>query len=412
MISVIGLGFVGLTTALGLAYYGHQVYGVDNNNERVEIIKRKALPFMEPGLDKALERELGNHFLVAENIKEAMIQSSVVFLCVGTPCGENGEADLNCLLTAIKQCIQHRDINRKYTFVIKSTIPPTTTREVIIPYIKKMGLEPGKDINIANNPEFLREGNCWEDFINADRIVVGVSDNETERIMEAIYKPFHVQMCFVSYNTSEFIKYLSNTMLATMISFANEMATIADEIGNIDIKEAFRIIHMDKRWDGCSMKSYVYPGCGYGGYCLPKDTKALYSLAQSINIETGILENVIKTNDNMAYSIVKRVKRQIKVSDTIGILGLSFKPGSDDVRDSAAAKIIEELLYQGYKNIIAYDPVATEVFMKVYSYDIEYEKSLEKLLAKSDVYIIVTAWEEFRKIKEQSEKLVLDYRYM
>lgn len=412
MISVIGLGFVGLTTALGFAHYGHTVYGVDVNKERVETLRRKELPFIEPGLDDALVTELGTHFFIEDSVKEAVKNSSIIFFCVGTPYGENGKADLQYLLTAIKECVENRDINKKYTFVVKSTIPPTTTEEVVIPYIESLGVKVGEDVYVANNPEFLREGHCWDDFVKADRIVVGTLDGETQQVMEEIYRPFDIPMYFVTYNTGEFIKYLSNTLLATMISFSNEMAAIANDIGNIDIKDAFKILHMDKRWNDCNMKTYVYPGCGYGGYCLPKDTKALYSLAQGRGLETGILQNVIKTNDNMASTIVKRIKKKVSAGARIGILGLSFKPESDDVRDSAAAKIIAELISEGYTNIAAYDPVAIDEFKRAYQFDIDYVPVLSELENDADVFVIVTAWEEFRKIKEKSKKPVLDYRYM
>ncbi|MBO7497819.1 MAG: UDP-glucose/GDP-mannose dehydrogenase family protein, partial [Bacteroidaceae bacterium] len=283
VITVFGLGFVGLTTSLGFAEYGHTVYGVEISPERLATIQGGRLPFLEPGLDQALLRHQGSRFhaIGPDRLAEAVAQSDCVYYCVGTPYGQDGQADLTYLFSAIDQTLLVRPADRFQVLVVKSTIPPSTTSRKVIPYIQERGLAVGTDLGVANNPEFLREGHCWDDFIHADRIVLGVSDDRSAALLRQIYAGVPEPVYCVSLNTGEFIKYLSNTLLATLISYSNEMSVIADTIGGIDVAEAFRILHMDKRWGGATMASYVYPGCGYGGYCLPKDTNALYAVSRT-----------------------------------------------------------------------------------------------------------------------------------
>lgn len=412
VVTVFGLGFVGLTTAVGFADKGIKVYGIDVDKERTAVIKEGKLPFHEPGLDLALARNIAKNFTVTEDLETALAESDCVYYCVGTPYGAGGQADLTYLYSAIDMTLQSVTDDRYRVLVTKSTIPPSTTKEKIIPYVEKKGYRVGETIGVANNPEFLREGYCWDDFVNADRIVLGVSDRRSEEILRRLYAGFDIPIYAVSLNTGEFIKYLSNTLLATLISYSNEMAVMADVIGDIDVAEAFRILHMDKRWGGCSMTGYVYPGCGYGGYCLPKDTNAIYSLVQAKGFDAGILRNVIKTNDEMPSFICKKITRGIHKESCIGVLGLSFKPGSDDVRDTPAAKVIAELLKEGYENIIAYDPIAVEEFRKHYDLKIAYASSARDVEQKADEVVLLTAWEEFREILMETHKPVIDCRYM
>lgn len=412
MICVIGLGFVGLTTALGFAHYGFPVVGYDIDKNKTNVLKQKKLPFLEPNLDKVLEEEYGKHFSIAEDISEALKNCEVVFFCTGTPCKEDGEVDLQILLAAVEMCVKECTAEKNYVFVIKSTVPPSTTEGCIIPLVQKLSDEAGLHIDVVNNPEFLREGYCWNDFIHADRIVIGTLDGTMSIVLEELYRPFGAPIYAVSYSTAEFIKYLSNTLLATMISFSNEMASIADDIGMIDVEKAFKILHMDKRWNNSEMRHYVYPGCGYGGYCLPKDTKALCAMAESRGIDAHILKNVIEVNENRANAIVLDIMKKADRSKTIGILGLAFKPNSDDVRDSPAARIVRELLDYGYYKIIAYDPAAILNFQEMYRFDIDYEINLMRVQERADVLVIVTAWKEFLEVKHAGRKPVLDYRYM
>jgi UDPglucose 6-dehydrogenase len=273
----------------------------------------------------------------------------------------------------------------------------------------------GETVGLTVNPEFLREGFAWNDFINPDRIVIGVSDDKSRDLLGKVYRSFDAPICFVSLNTAAFIKYLSNTLLSTLISFSNEMSMVADAIGDIDIKDAFKILHMDKRWSGspANMTSYVYPGCGFGGYCLPKDTQAFYSKSKESGYTPEIIGNVIKTNSKIREFISDKVAKLSSADSKIGILGLAFKPGSDDVRDTPAKYIIDGLLNRNRKNIYAYDPMAAELFKSNYSYDITYCKTLAGLVENCDVLVLLTAWKEFIDNKSLfSGKTVIDARYV
>lgn len=412
MVTVFGLGFVGLTTALGFAHMGYKVYGIDVDEKRKELLRKGELPFLEPYMEDVLKENINKNFVVTDDVEEAIKDSEYVFYCVGTPYGNNGAADLTYLFSAIDTTIEAINDDKYRVLVTKSTIPPSTTAEKIYPYVKSKGNVANK-LGVANNPEFLREGHCWQDFIEADRIVLGCNDDKSKEMLVKLYEPMNIPIKCVSHSTGEFIKYLSNTLLATLISYSNEMAEVADNIGGIEIAEAFRILHMDKRWNNCNMTSYVYPGCGYGGYCLPKDTCALYSQSTEKGFEPNILKNVIETNNNMAKSIVKKIVKGLDKNASIGILGLSFKPESDDVRDTPAAKIIKELINQGYNNIKAFDPVAIEEFKLRYpDIDIEYCVNIGDVYNNSDVIAVVTAWKDFNVLKECRDKKILDCRYM
>lgn len=412
IITVFGLGFVGLTTALGFSEYNHKVYGIEINQERVNILNEGKLPFHEPGLDEALSRHLNTNFFITNDMKKAISESDCIYYCVGTPYGENGQANLTYLFEAITSTLDEIDDKKFRVLVTKSTIPPTTTKDKIIPFIEEKGFSVGNQIGIANNPEFLREGYCWDDFINSDRIVLGVSDDKSKEILEKLYENFTCPIFTVSLNTAEFIKYLSNTLLATLISFSNEMSIIADNLGEINVAESFKILHLDKRLNNSGIASYIYPGCGYGGYCLPKDTNAIYAISKSNGFDPQILKNTINTNDNMYKHITNKIIRDIDETSKIGILGLSFKPQSDDVRDTPSKKIIEQLIKKGFKNILAYDPIAIDEFKKYYDYNINYIDSLDEIINQSDILVILTGWEEFKSLNKKTDKKIIDCRYI
>lgn len=414
MVTVVGLGFVGLTTALGFAEYGHKVYGIESDATRMATIRAGKLPFLEPGLDEALERHLGVNFILTADWDTAIADSEAVYYCVGTPYGENGQADLTYLYQALEQTLAAVHDNKFRVLVTKSTIPPSTTERRIIPFLEDHGVRVSEQLGVANNPEFLREGHCWEDFIHTDRIVLGVGDARSEEVLRKLYREEKAPVCCVSLNTGEFIKYLSNTSLACLISYSNEMSMAADAIGGIDIANAFRILHMDKRWQTGSIRAYCYPGCGYGGYCLPKDTNAFYAMAKSNGFDGEILKQVIETNNRMPEVAAERILQASgrDKNTCIGILGLSFNAGSDDVRDTPSAKIIAALNQAGYRNIVAYDPVAMEEFQTHYKVDCRYAKTLDELLKQAETVAITTAWPEFVDIKSRTTVAVVDCRYM
>lgn len=414
MVTVVGLGFVGLTTALGFAEYGHKVYGLEADPERLTTIQSGKLPFLEPGLDEALSRHLGKNFIPTADWDAAVADSEYVYYCVGTPYGQDGQADLTYLYGAMEQTLNAIHDDKFRVLAIKSTIPPSTTEQRVIPFLVERGIKIPERLGVANNPEFLREGHCWEDFIHTDRIVLGVSDGRSEQMLRDLYANAGAPVFAVSLNTGEFIKYLSNTSLACLISFANEMSNAAEAIGGIDTAAAFRILHMDKRWQTGTIRSYFYPGCGYGGYCLPKDTSAFYAVAKGSGFDGQILRHVISTNDVMPEITARRI---IKAAGEdrgvcIGILGLSFNPGSGDTRDAPSAKIIRALNNAGYTNIVAYDPAAMDEFQQYYKLGYRCVAAYEDVLEEAMVVVITTAWPMFRDVREKTAKPVVDCRYM
>lgn len=415
MISVIGLGFVGLTTAIGFCEKGFSVYGYDIDCKKTGLIKEGNLPFFEPGLKENLQKHLNNLFKPTNDLAEAIRNSKVIFICVGTPSNLDGSVDLRYIFEALKNIILSINDETYRVIVIKSSVPPPTTQDSIKPFIEKLGVKVGNNLGLTNNPEFLREGHAWHDFLYPDRIVIGEDDTKSGKIIEDLYQSFNAPIHRVSLNTAEYIKYLSNTLLATLISFSNEQSLIAKSIGNIDLKKSFQIIHQDKRWFGnpANMSSYVYPGCGYGGYCLPKDVQALIQQSLKHDFSPEMLMNTHKMNNKIIVSVVDEIAEKCPKDKAIGILGLSFKPNSDDVRQTPAKNIIEGLLKRGFNKINAYDPVAIHAFQRSYGFPIRYLPTLEEIISNSETLIILTAWDEFIQNEEKiTQKPVLDYRYI
>jgi UDPglucose 6-dehydrogenase len=413
-IAVIGLGFVGLTTALGFARKGFTVRGFDAAERIQKSLRAGKLLFHEPHLPEELDALLGKKFFICGSLREAVAGADVIFYCVGTPQSDEGKADVSFLQRAITDTLKALPPGRKPVLVIKSTVPPGTTAREIIPLFAKAGRKIGRDIGLANNPEFLREGIAWEDFIQPDRVVIGAADDLSFNPVAKLYEPFKTQICRVTPSTAEFIKSVSNALLSALISFSNEASMIADCIGDINVKAAFQALHLDRRWSGApaKMTSYLFPGCGFGGYCLPKDIAALKFAAQKAGARADVLNAVMRANDGIANHFVQKIVRATKPLTRIGVLGLSFKPGSDDVRETPAARIIELLLKAGRKKIAAFDPMSNESYQRAYNHPIKYVDNLKKLVAQSDAVVVLTAWPEFRAAKKMfAGKLVFDGRY-
>lgn len=411
VITVVGLGFVGLTAAIGFASKGHTVYGIEKNDGRRRQIAGGKIPFHEPGLQENLDQTLNRTFFLKKNQQEAAARSNCIFYCVGTPVGARGSADLSCLKEAVAETLSLLSPGAGTVLVVKSTVPPGTLRDQIWPMPGAYGLIPGRDVALANNPEFLREGKCWDDFMNADRLVIGAFDDRGYECVAEAYRDFEAPVERVSPTTAEFIKYLSNTMLASMISYANEMAEAASGIGDIEIGRAFQILHMDRRWEQNLMSSYVYPGCGYGGYCLPKDTQAMWYAGTQAGADMPLLHAVIQTNHHMPEKICDRLLEGAGPDVKIGILGLAFKPFTDDVRDTPAAKIIACLKERGISSVMGYDPLAEKEFLKYYTeLDVNCPGNLQEVLEHCDRLAIVTAWPEFGPLCGHEK--VWDFRYM
>lgn len=422
-IAVLGLGFVGLTTAVGFAKQGFEVAGFELDKDKAKALSRGEIPFFEAGLDDALSEVLNHNLTISANLSEALSGAKVIFYCIGTPMSADGSADLNFIKKALKDTASALELCAKEPIlIIKSTCPPSSCKRVFAPFLKDLGLKEGRDFHLANNPEFLREGFAYSDFMYPDRVIIGTEQGTAFKELEQIYKPFGAPIYFVSLNTAEFIKYLSNTTLSLNISYANEMSIIAQNIGDIDIIKAFELLHEDKRFSGepAGITSYLYPGMGFGGYCLPKDTLALLKTATLASSDGGgglphepvILRAVLRVNDEILSFYINRLEKEVPKHEKIGVLGLSFKPKSDDVRDSKAASLIQGLLNAGYKSIYAYDPLANELFKSAYDFKITYKKSLKELVKECNTLIIATAWDEFKQVLRLKDKRIYNLRFM
>lgn len=419
-ISVFGLGFVGLTTAVGFASKwlnknNIKVCGYEIISKKAEMLKNGKIPFFEKGLEAELKKTINKNLKITNDIIEALNNAKIIFYCIGTPMGDDGSADLRFLLDALKNTAGNiNKCEKKPILVIKSTIPPSSCNEIFLPFLENLGLKNNVDFVLASNPEFLREGSAFDDFINPDRIVIGSHEEINE--LKEIYAPFKTKIIFVNPNTAEFIKYLSNTTLSMMISYANEMSIIAKNIGEIDIKKAFEVLHLDNRFFGnpSNIINYIYPGMGFGGYCLPKDTLALYKKSKDKGYTSKLIQEILEINNNIIDFHINEIKKsQENKNIKIAILGLSFKPNSDDVRDSKSLILIQKLQENGYKNINAYDPIAIEIFKNTYDLKINYIDNLALILDSCDIFIIATAWEEFKKIQDKiPHKKIYNLRYL
>lgn len=415
MIGVIGLGFVGLTTALGFSERGIETIGYDIDYSKLDLIKSEKVPFYEPGLKDALSRNLSRNFSIAENIEQLIDDSEIIFICVGTPKGSDGSADLSQIKSVFNAILGRVKETDEKIVLIKSTVPPSTT-DKMQEYVYRINPNLKDKILIGMNPEFLREGHAWEDFIHPDRIVVGINcHKEAQEKIKGIYKRFGKDIIFTNSRTAEFLKYLSNSLLSTLISFSNEMSIVAKKIGEIDVENAFKILHRDKRFSGnpANIVSYIYPGCGYGGYCLPKDTEAIAKLSIDLGFRPELLEGNLSMNSKIMDILLSDfINEHVDRSTKIGILGLSFKPDSDDIRETPAFQCIKLLLDKGYHDIRAYDPMAMTNFSHTYpGLNVKYVKRAENVINESQVIFILTAWKEFSELN-YSGKDVYNFRYM
>nr|WP_230972281.1 UDP-glucose/GDP-mannose dehydrogenase family protein [Archaeoglobus neptunius] len=318
-ISIIGSGYVGLITGMGLAELGNEVIFVDLDEKIVESINSATPPIFERGLGDLMERNAGNFRATHEY--EFIAETDISFICVGTPSKDDGSVNLKFV----------KDAAKDHVVAVKSTVVPGTTEEVVKPTIEKeSGKEAFKDFGLAMNPEFLREGNAVHDFFNPDRIVIGVKNEKTKELLEALYKSFKCPKLITDIKTAEMIKYASNAFLATKISFANEIGNICKKL-EIDVYEVFKGAGLDHRIN----PSFFRAGIGFGGSCFPKDVKALIKKAEEIGENPKLLKAVIEVNEEQPLKLLEMLRNHVPdlKGKTIGILGLAFKPDTDDVRE-------------------------------------------------------------------------------
>ena len=399
-ITVIGTGYVGLVTGACFSKMGNQVYCVDIDEEKIEGLKNNILPIFEPNLDTLVRtsQEKGD-LIFTTNIKEALDNTDIVFIAVGTPMAEDGSANLDYIFSAASDIANN--VTHDMLVVIKSTVPVGTGFKVK-EHINNILKENKSDvkINMASNPEFLKEGHAIEDCLHPDRVVIGAECDEVFETLKDLYSTFvlnHDRFVLMDIKSSEMTKYVANAMLATKISFMNEIANIC-EVTGADVQKVRLGIGSDKRIG----YHFIYAGCGYGGSCFPKDVQALINTAQSNGYEPEILSHVEIVNQRQKLVLVNKITKRFgeDLSGlTFAIWGLAFKPGTDDVREATSLVVASELVKRGAK-IKAYDSQAVEEFKKAIG-----DKCLESItftdnryetVENADALILITEWKEFR----------------
>ncbi|MFA5303864.1 MAG: UDP-glucose/GDP-mannose dehydrogenase family protein [Candidatus Nanoarchaeia archaeon] len=400
-LAIIGTGYVGLTSGICFASKGHTVKCIDIDSKKVELINSKISPIYEEGMAELLSKVIGNGTLKATlDAKTAINESEVVFICVGTPSLKDGSINLDYIKQAAKTIADN--LNSYKVVVVKSTVVPRTTEDVVGKILK----ESGKEFGLCMNPEFLKEGSAIKDFLEGDRIVLGVGDKKTEEVMRKVYESFGQKIFVTTPRTAEMIKYANNSFLATKISFANELGNLCKKLG-IDTYTVMDGIGMDDRIN----RKFLNSGAGFGGSCFPKDVKAIVSKGLAENEPMILLKAVLKVNELQPLKMVELLKKHINIGGKkIGILGLAFKKGTDDLREAPSLIIIDELLKQKAE-IIAYDPKAMNHAKKIFGEMISYAKNINEVINSSDAVLIVTEWDEFKTL-DFGKKIVIDGRRM
>jgi UDPglucose 6-dehydrogenase len=405
-IGIIGTGYVGLVTGACFAEFGLFVTCVDRDKKKIRSLKKGIIPFYEPGLQELVKRNVAQGRLeFSTTIKRAVVSSLVLFIAVGTPRRGDGSADLRYVEQVAGEIAE--TINGYKVIVMKSTVP-VGTGEKIRKTVSR-NLKEQTDFDIVSNPEFLREGSAIEDFMRPNRVIIGANSQQAIAIMRDLYKPLYlIETPFVITNieTAELIKYASNSFLATKISFINEMAGLCEKVG-ADVHMVAKGMGIDKRIGS----KFLHPGPGYGGSCLPKDTNALLKLAGQHDMELGIVKAATKANERQRESVLTKIKDALGVlkGKTIAVLGLSFKPNTDDIREAPSLYIIKKLMKEK-ASIRAYDPVSMKEAQKIIP-SIKYCKNAYEAVKGADALVIVTEWNQFRNLDLDRIKKLLKEPY-
>jgi len=392
-IAVIGTGYVGLVTGACFAEFGVDVTCVDVDGAKIERLNSGIMPIYEPGLEQLVSKNVqAGRLRFTTDIKDAIGQALVIFLAVGTPPNADGSPDLSFVEAAARSIAEH--MNGYKVIVTKSTVPIGTGE-----HLRRLIAEGQKrrfNFGIVSNPEFLREGAAINDFMRPDRVVIGTSDEEAVAIMKDLYRPLYlIEAPFVitSLEAAELTKYAANAFLATKISFINEVANLCDKIG-CDVHDVARAMGMDKRIGG----KFLHPGPGFGGSCFPKDTQAFASVARRYDSDSLIVDAVIEVNRRQRRAMIPKIEQLVGdlSGKKVAVLGLAFKPETDDMREAPSIDIIQELIARGSR-VHAYDPVAMDEAAKVLP-DVEYEEDEYAAVKNADVLVFITEWNQFRAL--------------
>ena len=394
-IAIVGTGYVGLVSGACFAEMGLDVTCVDTNREKIDGLLRGVIPIYEPGLDQLVTRnaEAGRlHFTT--DLRECLDQVAVVFSAVGTPPDEDGSADLQYVLEVARTF--GRNINKYTVLVTKSTVPVGTARkikEIIREELALRGCEV--EFDVASNPEFLKEGAAIKDFMSPDRVVVGVESERARTLMSKLYRPFLInnyRVLFMDIPSAEMTKYAANAMLATRISFMNDIANLCDHVG-ADVEMVRKGIGADARIG----TKFLYPGCGYGGSCFPKDVKALAHTGREYGYTMEVIEAVERVNERQKSIVYEKLAKALGdlKGKTVALWGLAFKPETDDMREAPALVVIDRLLEAGAK-VAVYDPVAMDECRRRIGERVSYTRSIYEAAEGADAVALMTEWKQFR----------------
>ncbi|MDD5417513.1 MAG: UDP-glucose/GDP-mannose dehydrogenase family protein [Candidatus Nanoarchaeia archaeon] len=405
-IAVFGSGYVGLVTGNCFAKLGNKIAFVDVDENKINMIREGVCPIYETGLPDLMADNHENKRISATlDYVSAVKNSEIIYICVGTPSNEDGSIDLKYIYSAsrnIGQAIKEK--NDYCVVVVKSTVVPGTTDEVGKIIAETSGKNLGKDFGLCMNPEFLREGSAIKDFINPDTVVLGCVDDRTFEKMSELYNQFNDKIYKTNTRTAEMIKYAKNSFLATKISFINEIANISEKLG-VDVGAVAEVIGRDPRIS----PSFLLAGAGFGGSCFPKDVKALIAKAKENNYTPVVLDSVIKLNEKQPLRLLELAEEfEYKKA---GILGIAFKPNTDDIREAPALKLIDALI-KNEKEIFAYDPKAMENAKQIFP-NINYCSNMDEVVKNSDIIFVLTDWDEFKKLENYTiEKPIIFGRKM
>ena len=413
-IAIAGTGYVGLVTGISLASQNHKVVCIDYEANKISKINNGESPFYEPGINELLKKVLKKAtFYATENLEKAVLESNVIMIAVGTPTVDN-KIDLSFIKKVAEQIGKVLAKTNKYQVVaVKSTVLPGVTEEVVKPILEKYSNRKVGSFGLCMNPEFLREGSALEDALHPDRIVIGQYDDKSGKEFAKIYVKSSAPKIFTNLWTAEMIKYAANSLFATLISYANEIARISESTGKVDVVDVWQGVHLDKRLSPYIGKkqvkpgilNYIFSGCGFGGSCLPKDTKALITFADELGVQAQLIKSAIDINKTQPHRILLLLKSALGENlknKKIAVLGLTFKPKTDDIRESVSFPIIEELLSEGVQ-VISHDPMAykKKVPTQLINLAVILTDTVKDAIKNADAAIIVTAWEEYIKLSPQ-----------
>ena len=429
-VSIVGTGYVGLVSGVCLAELGHEVTCVDVDAAKVERINAGETPIHERGLEELLRAQVGTRLTATTDLAGAVRATDLTLIAVGTPF-DGERIDLSFIESASRQIGSAlADKDRYHVVAVKSTVVPGTTEETVLPLLESFSTRrAGTDFGVGMNPEFLREGEAVADFMNPDRIVLGGIDERSRDTLANLYSVFpDVEMVRTTPRTAEMIKYAANSLLATMISFSNEMANLCSAVGGLDVAEVMRGVHLDRRLSPIleggeritpGFTTYLEAGCGFGGSCFPKDVKALIAHGRGAGAPMNLLEAVIEVNEAQPHEVVELLSSGLgDLADRrVAVLGLAFKPETDDMRESPAIPVVRELAQAGAR-LVAFDPVAESEARRVFDgIEIEYAGDLESAVADAEAIALMTRWSEFERLPEllvgrDPQPLVVDGRRM